>query len=365
VTFLIAIAAISGAYQIFAIFACVLRSRQKFEGRPNLPVSILKPIRGVDSGFREAIASHANLPGEYELLCGVRSLDDPAVAVVREFPRARVIECRTKKPNGKAGVLIDLAAQARYSILVINDADIRVPFDYLAQVTAPLQDPSIGLVTCLYRACGDTFAARFEGLGISTDFAPSTLVARMAGVDEFALGSTMAIRRADLDRIGGFAAVADYLADDYQLGHRIHSLGLKCVLSDLIVDTHLSGGWRDVWRHQVRWARTIRVSKFAGFLGLPLTFATLWAILCAAAGEWRIAAAVLGARMLMAIESGWFVMQSRDALKLWWAVPLRDLFAAAVWAAALFGNSVIWRGERIRLDRKGRIAAPPDPKCAG
>jgi len=357
VIFLIAIAAISGLYQILAIFACLRRTRRQSASHGHPPVSILKPVRGVDSGFREAIASHAGLPGEYELLCGVGSPDDPAVAVLREFPRARILECRTRKPNGKAGVLMDLAAEARYPILVVNDADICVPSDYLARVTAPLQDPSVGLVTCLYRARGGTFAARFEGLGISTDFAPSTLVARLAGVDEFALGSTMAIRRQDLDRIGGFASVADYLADDYQLGRRIRSLGLKCVISDLIVDTHLGGGWSEVWRHQVRWARTIRVSKFGGFLGLPLTFATLWAILCAAAGEWTIAAAVLGARMLMAIESGWFVMRSRDALKLWWAVPLRDLFAAAVWAAALFGNTVIWRGERIRLDRQGRIAA--------
>ena len=360
---LIAIAAIAGAYQVFAIVVC-FRSRIQDSGFriQNGPVSILKPIRGMDVGFRDAIASHANLEGECEILCGVSSLDDPALAVLRQFPRVRVIECKTKTPNRKAGALVDLAAQARYPVLVVNDADIRVPTDYLARVTAPLSDPSVGLVTSLYRAAAETFPARFEGLGITTDFAPSTLVARMVGVDEFALGSTLAFRRADLGRIGGFAAVAGYLADDYQLGHRLHSLGLKCVLSDLIVDTHLGGGWKDVWRHQVRWARTIRVSKFAGYLGLPVTFATFWAILCAAAGEWRIAAAVLAARMLMAIESGWFVMRSRDVLKLWWAVPLRDLFGAAVWVVALFGNSVIWRGQRLRLDREGRIVTPPDPQ---
>ena len=123
-------------------------------------------------------------------------------------------------------------------------------------------------------------------------------MARLVGVDEFAMGSTMAFRRADLDRIGGFAAIADYLADDYQLGHRLHALGLKCVLSDVIVERISAGSWSDIWAHQVRWARTIRVSKFAGFLGLPVTFATLWAVVAAALrtiGE--IALALLAIRM--------------------------------------------------------------------
>jgi ceramide glucosyltransferase len=237
----------------------------------------------------------------------------------------------------------------------VNDADIRVEPDYLARVTAPLADPRVGLVTCLYRPRGATFAARFEGLGVSTDFAPSTLVARMVGVDEFAMGSTLAFRRADLDRIGGFASVADYLADDYQLGHRLHSLGLKCVLSDVIVETHLGGGWSDIWRHQIRWARTIRVSKFGGYLGLPVTNATLWSAIAFGLGQWQAGAALLAVRMIMAMESGWFVMRSRDVLNFFWAVPFRDLFSFAVWSVALFGNSVLWRGKHLRLDREGKI----------
>lgn len=353
---LVAIAAIAALYQLFAIVACIARRRAPLPTSHSLlPVSVLKPIRGADAGLREAIASHVALQGEFELLCGVGSLDDPAVAVLREFPRARVIECRTRTPNGKVGVLMDLAAVAQYPILIVNDADIRVEPDYLARVTTPLSEPGVGLVTCLYRAHGETTAARFEALGVATEFAPSTLVARIAGVDEFAMGSTLAFRRADLERIGGFAAIGDYLADDYQLGHRLHSLGLKCVLSEVIVDTHLSGGWRDVWRHQIRWARTIRVSKFLGYLGLPITYATLWAVVAAAFGRWDLALMLLAVRMIMAIGAGWFVMRSRDVLRLWWAIPLRDLFGAAVWLVALFGDSVVWRGQRLRLDREGRI----------
>lgn len=349
------IALIAGAYQLFAIMACLFRRGSRSVVGGSSPASVLKPVRGFDEGFREALASHAALKGEFEVLCGVALPDDPTVAVIREFPSVRVVECRTKMPNGKVGVLQDLAAAARFPILIVNDADIRVPPDYVDRVTAPLSDPAVGLVTCLYRPNGSTFASRFEGLGVSTDFAPSTLVARMVGVDEFALGSTMAFRRADLDRAGGFGAIGDYLADDYQLGHRLHALGLKCVLADVIVETHLSGGWRDVWRHQVRWARTIRVSKFGGFAGLPVTFATVWACGAAALGDWAIAITLLAIRMAMAITSGWYVMRSRDVLRLLWAIPLRDLFAAAVWVAGLSGNSVYWRGKRLRIDREGRI----------
>jgi ceramide glucosyltransferase len=206
-----------------------------------------------------------------------------------------------------------------------------------------LEDPRVGLVTCLYRAVGDTIAARFEALGVATDFAPSALVARFVGVDEFAMGSTLAFRRADLTRIGGFEATQDYLADDYQLGHRIHGLGLKCVLSDILVETHLGGSWSDVWQHQVRWARTIRVSKFWGYLGLPVTFAMFWALVC---GSWPL----LALRMVAAL-----IAARKHDLRLFYLIPLRDLFGVAVWITGLFGNSVVWRGRRLRLDRQGRI----------
>jgi len=350
------IAAIAAAYQILAILACVFRGRVR-AAKGVGPVSVLKPVRGLDTGFREAIRSHTVLQGEYEFLCGVSQPNDPGLAVLREFYRVRVVPSDTHTPNGKVGVLMDLAAAAKNPILVVNDADIRVEPDYLTRVTAPLADPGVGLVTCLYRPLGDTFAARFEGLGVATDFAPSALVARLVGVDEFAMGATLAFRRVDLERIGGFAAVADYLGDDYQVGHRIHALGLKCVLSDVVVETHLGGGWRQVWAHQLRWARTIRVSRFGGYLGLPITNATLWAVVCALFGRWDLAAVLLGLRLVMAFAAGWGVLRSRDVLFLWWLAPARDLFGFAVWVAGLFGNTVMWRGRRLELDREGRIQA--------
>ena len=361
---LFAVAALG--YQAMAILAC-LRSLAARGQAPastgESPVSVLKPIHGLDPALRDAIQSHTVLQGEYEFLCGVSDAGDPALAVLRQFSKVRVVHSVSPAANGKVGVLADLAAEARYPILVVNDSDIRVQPDYLARVTAPLADPRVGLVTCLYRPVGDTFAARFEGLGIATDFAPSALVARALGVDEFAMGSTLAFRRTDLDRIGGFSVIADYLADDYQLGHRIHGLGLQCVLSDVIVETHLGGGWRHVWTHQVRWARTIRVVNFWGYLGLPVTNATLWAMLAALSGRWTWAAALLVVRMMMAWASGWLVVRSRDALRLLWLVPARDLLGLAVWLAGLGGSTVIWRGLRLRLTPDGKITRERPRAC--
>jgi ceramide glucosyltransferase len=352
------LAAVATAYQVFGTVVCLMFRVQTPGARAATPgvggVSVLKPVHGADSALREAIRSHTVLEGEYELLCGVRE-GDPAAAVIAEFPRARVIKCTTVTPNRKVGSLIDLARAARYPILVVNDADIRVEPDYLARVTAPLGDPQVGLVTCMFRPEGDTPASRFEALGVATDLVPSMIVARAIGVKDFASGATMAFRRADLERIGGFEAIAGYLADDYQLGHRIHGLGLQCVLSDAIVATHLGGGWRDVWRHQVRWARTVRVSKFWGYLGLPLAFGNMWALVLAATGHWGWAWALLGARMAMATAAGWVVLRSPVVLRMWLLIPLRDVFTAAAWLAGLFGNSVLWRGKRLLLGREGRI----------
>ncbi|HEY3741911.1 MAG TPA: glycosyltransferase, partial [Bryobacteraceae bacterium] len=338
----IAVAAVSGGYQVTAILACLKHLLRRNSPRSfTPPVSILKPVRGADSGFYEAIRSQAQIDyPEYEILFGVREDDAPALSAIRrvqsEFPdrSVRIIRIVTDAPNGKVGALIDLQKEARFDYLVISDADIRVPKDYLTSVIGGLEDPSVGLVTCLYRTHSDTFAGTFEGLGVETDFAPSALVAPLVGVDEFAFGSTIAVRRADLIRSGGFEAVADYIADDYQIGKRIHALGLKCVLSETIVDTHLGAeGFLEAWRHQIRWARTIRVSRTGGFIGLFVTFATFWALLLGISGEWKLGLAVLVIRLIAAAIAGIGVMRSRQTARLFFLVPFRDLWAVLVWAA--------------------------------
>jgi ceramide glucosyltransferase len=358
---------IAVGYQLFAIAACLWHLRRRDTSRPvaNLGISILKPVRGADRGFYQAIRSQASqVYPEFEILFGVREPGDPAASeikrLIQEFPSIpiRLIVCSQDAPNGKVGVLMDLARQARHSLLIVSDSDITVPPGYLQHVTAPLADPLVGLVTCLYKAEADNLPSRFEALAIATDFAPSTLVAPFVGVSEFGLGSTLAFRRAELERIGGFAAIADYLADDYQLGRRLHSLGLRNLISKVVVTTRLSPeSWRAAWAHQLRWARTIRLSRSAGYVGLPVTFATLWAVVAAACGLWSVAAALLAIRFGMAITCGWFVLRSADVWRFWYLIPVRDLWGMAIWAAGLFGDTVEWRGCQLRLDAEGRIIA--------
>ena len=296
------VAGIASGYQLFAIAACLwhLRHRGASPRLRNPAVSILKPVRGADPDFYQAIRSQAlqDHP-QFEILFGIRDAGDPAAPeiqrLIQEFPSVvmRLILCSEEAPNGKVGVLMDLAREARHPLLIVSDSDITVPPGYLKDVTAPLADPAIGLVTCLYRAEADDWPSRFEALAIATDFAPSTLVAPFVGVSEFGLGSTLAFRRADLDRIGGFASIANYLADDYQLGRKLHSLGLRNLISKVVVSTRLSAeSWRAASKHQLRWARTIRLSRGGGYAGFPVTFATLWAV---ARGRLRIVVGRRGA----------------------------------------------------------------------
>ncbi|HEY6391235.1 MAG TPA: bacteriohopanetetrol glucosamine biosynthesis glycosyltransferase HpnI [Bryobacteraceae bacterium] len=360
------VCAAAAGYQLFAIAACIWHLFRKHPAAGACPaVSILKPVRGADAGFYEAIRSHAvqEYP-QFEILFGIRDSGDSARAdidrLIREFPSVsiRLAICTQDAPNGKVGVLMDLAKQARYPILIVNDSDITAPAGYLQRVVAPLADVGTGLVTCLYRADARDWPSRFEALAIATEFAPSTLVAPLVGVSEFGLGSTLAFRKVDLDRIGGFAAIADYLADDYQLGKKLHSLGLQNCISEVVVSTRLSAGsWGDAWRHQLRWARTIRISRGAGYAGLPVTFATLWVVVAAACGLWGVALTLLLIRLTMGAAGGWFVLRSADVWKYCYAIPARDLWGVCVWAAGLVGSEVEWRGRRLRLDRAGRIVA--------
>jgi ceramide glucosyltransferase len=220
------------------------------------------------------------------------------------------------------------------------------------------------MVTCLYRARADHWAGRFEAVGIATDFTPGVLVAPLAGVSEFALGSTMVFRAADLARIGGFASIADYIADDYQLSRRISALGRRVVISKCVVETWVPDqGWGGMWRHQLRWARTIRLSRGGGYAGLPLANATLWAALLALAGQWWAALALAGLRFAAGLVTAVAVLGDRQSLANAFLIPFRDLAGLAIWAGGLFGSTVIWRDARLHLDRAGRIVAiDPRPK---
>jgi len=327
------------------------------------PLSILKPVHGRDPRFYEAIRSHAEQDyPEFEILFGVSDPRDPAIEDIERLRREFALVpislhvVPTTAPNAKVGLLAELSHHARHPLLLVNDSDIKVPPGYLRAVTAPLADARVGLVTCLYRAAAESPAARWEALGIATEFAPSVLVARLLGVAEFALGSTMALRAETLGEIGGFEAIAGYLADDYQLGSHVSRRGYRIQFAPLVVETNLgAGSWKDVWRHQVRWSRTIRVSRPSGYFGYVVTHATLWALVAFAAGQWSVGALALALRLAAGVWIGAGVLQDRNALRSCWLIPLRDLLGFAVWLAGLFGHTVDWRGQKLRLRADGRI----------
>ncbi len=359
---LIPLLVVCGAiYNLLAIIGALSfrKHRRIPDYRP--PVSILKPVRGRDPGFYDAIASHAaQVYPEFELLFGVADPNDSAIADIeklkREFPNVpiRILSTANDAPNGKVGSLEILAREAKHAVLLVNDGDIVVREDYLARVVSLLEDPQVGMVTGLYSATGRSTAAKAEALGIVTEFVPSVLVARLLSSSGFALGATMAFRANDLEAIGGFAAIRDYLADDYQLGARIAALGKRVAMCDSVVVTNLgSGSWRDIWKHQVRWSRTIRVSRPAGYFGYLVTQATFWCALAAITGYWKIALAGEAIRLLAALAAMWATgngLLYRLAL-----VPLRDLFGFAVWCGGIVGSTVEWRGLRFHLRRDGRI----------
>lgn len=333
---------------------------------PDLPpISILKPLKGADPEIYESFRSHClqDYP-DYEIIFGVSDPNDPAIesvkALQQEFPDRRIqllVSPKILGANVKVSNLAQMLAEARYNYLIVNDSDIRVEPDYLRRATAPLADSRVGMVTCLYRGvAGPTLGSRLEGLGISTDFCPSVLAARqLEGGIRFGLGSTLAFRRAELEKIGGFTSFVDYLADDYELGKSIAELGVAVKLSDVVVETYLpSYRLREFVAHQLRWARGVRDARAGGYLGLVFTFGLLWSLLALAASRgalwaWSALAVTMFLRLAVALVVGQSVLRDRQILKYAWLIPLRDLVAAAIWFASLGGHTVTWRGERFHL----------------
>jgi ceramide glucosyltransferase len=334
--------------------------------RPAQAVSILKPLRGTDPEMYESFRSHClqDYP-EYEIIFGVSDANDPAIQLVQqlkaEFPQCpiRLMVCPERLgSNTKVSNLAQMARQARHEYIIVNDSDIRVDPDYLSRVLVPLTDPAIGLVTCLYRGIANaTLGSRLESLGISTDFAAGVLVAQTVenGI-RFGLGSTLAFRRRDLQAVGGFETLVDYLADDYQIGSRIAALGLNVKLSDVVVDTFLPKyTLRGFFDHQLRWARTVRDSRFWGYVGLGLTFGLPWALLAlifsrGAAWAWALLACTAVMRFAVAVVFGKYVLKDGQAMRSLALIPVRDLVALLIWIFSFAGHRIVWRGDHFSLE---------------
>ncbi|MFZ0311390.1 MAG: bacteriohopanetetrol glucosamine biosynthesis glycosyltransferase HpnI [Candidatus Korobacteraceae bacterium] len=334
------------------------------------PVSILKSLRGLDPQMYAAFRSHCLLDyPEYEVLFGVHSLDDPAVALVEklrdEFPlrSLRLLHCPEELGlNGKVSNLVQMLPQASYEHVIINDSDIVISRDYLLRVMAPLAQPGVGMVTTLYRGlAGNTLGSKLEALGLSTDFTGGVLVARaMEGGIRFGLGATIATTKTVLREIGGLEQLVDYLGDDYELGARAAAAGHKIELADTIVETALPHySFRELWLHQMRWARNIKDRRPAQYFGLIATFGLVWAGLAVlfdpfAWWTWLVLAIATATRFASAVSVGRGVLNDPRVVPDLWLLPLRDVIALLIWIASFGGREVEWRGLRFRL-RKGKL----------
>ena len=381
------------------------------------PVTLLKPLKGLEPDTPACLRSWLaqEYPADVQVLFGVASADDPVCELVKtllaEFPQrdAQLVLCAEQLgANAKVSTLVQLARLAKHEHVIISDADVKVPPDLLANVLAPLEDRGVGLVNCFYRLANPTTAAmQWEAVSINADFWSSVLQSRSLKPLDFALGAVMATRRAQLTEIGGFESLVDYLADDYQLGHQIAAHGHRIELCPVVVECWSAPmGWREVWAHQLRWARTIRVCQPVPWFLSIVSNATLWPpvaflFVYLRLGEFRSAtnpvgteptqlemiamfvgvacfpiapmirlmlASTLQLRILelpplpLALPSSekfktWMVaiLASNKPIPIVFVPPLKDLLHLPIWALSFLGNTVTWRGVRYRVLRGGKL----------
>jgi ceramide glucosyltransferase len=348
-------------------------------------ITLLKPLKGTGAHTRDCLQSWLaqRYPGRIEILFGVADPADPVCDVVRDLLKAfpgraeLVITPESLGPNAKISNVAQLARRAEHGILCVSDADVRVPDDFLINAVAPLRSPSVGLVNCFYSLANPAnVAMRWEATAVNADFWSQVLQSNSMKAQDFALGAVMIARREDIQAIGGFEALAEYLADDYQLGRQMARSGKQIVLSPVVVecwDDPMS--FRDVWNHQLRWARTIRASQPAPYFFSILSNVTFWGTLFAlssistlatlestsAVGLGVMALLCWAAIMIFRVVAArlLYIKLARKPLSLPHAavVLLKDFLQAAIWAASFLGNTVEWRGKKFRVASGGKLVA--------
>lgn len=357
------------------------------------PLTVLKPLKGCDETTAGSLRSwfRQDYRGAVQLLFGVADAQDPVCRLVQsliaENPGcdAQLVICENLEGvNAKVAKLAQLEKMAKHDLIMVSDADVRVSEDFLANVAAPLRDEQVGLVNCFYRLANpQTTAMRWEAVAINADFWSQVLQSQMLKPLDFALGAVMLARRRTLAEIGGFQSLANCLADDYQLGNRIARRGHRIVLCPVVVDCwDAPAGWGQVWRHQLRWARTIRVSQpwpyffsilsNAGFWSLSWLVAELAGVtiknIIPAAGHGGTTAVALPAGLLAAVvcliirigvaqSLQYRFTKEGGSVSPFWLVPLKDVLQTAVWLGAFLGNTVEWRGRKMTLRPDGTVAA--------
>lgn len=336
-------------------------------------MTLFKPLKGCDSHSEACLRSWLNQSyrGDFQILFGVRDAADPAAVLVRQIleessaSNAQLVVCPEELgPNAKVSTLAQLEPHADGEIWVVSDADVFAPSDLLEQIASSLASEDVGLVNCFYRlSTPATSAMHWEAAAVNADFWSQVLQARTLGPQEFALGAVMAAPRARITGMGGFSALVEFLADDYQLGRRVARSGGRIEPCRRVVECREPpAGWRSVWKHQVRWARTLRVCEPRRYLASVIANPTLW-VLAWWAGtrpSWLLPITLIAAR---AGAAGWLAARLRgpSPQPSWaWATaawaPLKDVLSFFVWSAAFLGSHVQWRGVHYRVGADGRLS---------
>lgn len=331
-------------------------------------VSILRPCKGADSETAACLESWflQKHSGDYEILFGVASENDPVCGVIRglisKHPDrdARLLICQPiLGTNAKVSSLCYLERKARFEHLVIADQDVYVKSNFLGSLIQPLSDKSVGLVNCFYiLEQPRNLGMRLESVAVNADFWSQVLQGNMLKPMDFALGAVMATRKSNLAQIGGFQALLDYLADDYQLGHRIAEAGAKVDLSRVPVHCRSEEQtFIDVWKHQLRWARTIRVCQPGPYFLSILSNGTLWPLLaCALHSPLSTALLAVGLSVRMITAAGNYRRLTREpGWSAFLLAPIKDLLQTVVWALSFLGNEITWRGQRFSVDKGGKL----------
>jgi ceramide glucosyltransferase len=356
----------------YPLGAAVATARFVRRGRPIPraplpPASVLKPLHGAEPGLYENLVSFARQDyPRFELVLGVRDAADGALPAARALIRdlattdiALVVEERAIGSNLKVANLANMLPRARHELILMADSDMRVGRDYLAAVAAPFEDPRTGIVTCLYTGVGTGgLWSELGALHINFDFLPSALVGAALGAGDGCFGATIALRRTVLDRIGGFERLKDELADDHRIGAAVKALGLEIVLSRAIVENRVcEPSFAALWRHELRWARTVRAMAPAGFAGSVLTHTVVIALLGAFVTGFSLTSCGLVAISCVVrwVAAAAIARSLGVAAGKLWLLPLRDALSFAVFLASFCGRSVSWRDRVFRVDPGGRM----------
>ncbi len=337
------------------------------------PVTVMKPLCGEEPELYDNLKSYCvqRYPAA-QIVFGVQNPRDPAIALVRrlmaDFPAADitlVVQPGWDAGNRKVANLENMLPAARHEVLIMADADIRVGPDYIASLVGALSQPEVGLVTCLYRGRASAeFWSRLAALHINHGFLPQAVVAEALSAGSGCFGATVAMRKDTLRAIGGFAAFSDVLADDHAFGEAVRALGLRVVLSSYLVDNVVAErGFRSLFRHELRWARTIRTLAPTGFVGSFVTHPLMLVLLANLLTGWSESGAALFAWVVLC---RWIMARATEtALNLPrsppWLVPVRDFLSFAVFVTSFFTRTVEWRDQRLRIGPGGHLAPGGQP----